>query len=105
MESFVFSKLLPTIDLTPNKADDVDTSSFEQKQEELNKWKEEAAADKEKLKALQKEIKKARDQQGPVQMILGGMGKAVDNIASIVAEPVAAAAKVIEGLASTSKKN
>jgi len=86
VENFVFSELLPTIDLTPNKADDVDTSSFEQKQEEMNKWKEEAAADKEKLKELQKEIEKARAEQGPVEMIMGGFGKAADNIVRFVAE-------------------
>lgn len=86
VENFIFSELLPTIDLTPNEAGDVDTSSFEQKQEEMIKLKEEALADKEKLKELQKEIEKARAEQGPVEMIMGGFGKAADNIVRFVAE-------------------
>lgn len=80
LENFVFSGLVPIIDLTPNKAGDVDTSSYEQKQEEMIKLMKEAVADKEKLKELQKEVEKARDEQGPCQMILGGVGKGVDNV-------------------------
>lgn len=86
VENFVWN-LVPTIDLTPDKADDVDTSSFEEKQEEMIKLKEEALADKEKLKELQKEIEMTRVEQSPVQMMLGGLGRVVVGLVRFVAEP------------------
>ena len=103
MERFVFSELLPTIDLTPDKAEDVDTSSFEQKQDELSKWKAEAEADREKIFALQKEIKKTKEPEGPCQKILSGIGLGVDNLGSAFALPVSAIARAISGRASSSQ--
>ena len=52
-------------------------------------WKMLAAGSNEaKIKSLQEEVKKAREEQGPTQMILGGAGKFVDNMASVVKEGI-----------------
>ena len=74
--------------MTPGKANDIDTTSFEQRQEEIARLMENAACNEAKIKSLQEEVKKAREEQGPTQMILGGAGKFVDNVAFAVKEGV-----------------
>jgi len=59
LENFVFN-LFPSINLTPEKADDIDTASFEQKQEQIAKMMEEAASDKDRIESLRKELEDAK---------------------------------------------
>jgi len=72
LEKFV-ANLLPSIDLTPNKADDVDTASFEKKQEEIVKLMERAASNEARMKRLEKEVEEAIKAQG----VWSGLCKAV----------------------------
>ena len=54
LENFVFSDdLLPPIDLTKDLAKDIDTTTFEQKKEELVLLTEKAKLDEKKMKKLQ----------------------------------------------------
>lgn len=57
LENFVFSESLPIIDLTPNRAQEIDTASFEKKQEELMKKDK---SNKAKIEVLKKELEKEK---------------------------------------------
>jgi len=96
LENFVFD-VLPSINLTPEAAADIDTASFEQKQSEIVKLIERSTANEEKMKSLQEQVEKARDEAGPLQMMLGGVGKLGDKYAG-------APLRLIEGLITKSLK-
>ena len=56
LENFVLSDLLPSIHLTKDKANNVDTDNFEQKQKELVKLTKKAKLDEKRIKDLQEQV-------------------------------------------------
>jgi len=69
LENFVFN-VLPFIDLTPDQAEDIDTTTFEQKQSEIVELIEKSKSDDAKMKSLQEQVEKSRDGSGTLQKAL-----------------------------------
>ena len=112
----VFINELPTVNLTPGKANDVVTNELEKMAEEMEKFRQEAIKDKGRLRDLEKQLKDARNTDGPLEIVLqlqdlkntgpleavlGTVGKALD----AVADPTTLAATALGGLIGSAGPN
>ena len=104
----VFINELPTVNLTPGKANDVVTNELEKMAEEMEKFRQEAIKDKDRLRDLEKQLQDARNNGGPLEIVLhlqepkntggpledvlGNVGKALDAV-----NPTKLAAKALSG--------
>ena len=66
----VFINELPTVNLTPGKANDVVTNELEKMAEEMEKFRQEAIKDKDRLRDLEKQLKESRNTGGPLAIVL-----------------------------------
>ena len=68
---------LPFVNLTPNKAQDVKTESYEQLSEQMETFRQKATEDKNRIAKLERDLKKAKaNRRGPFE-VLGG---AIDTV-------------------------
>ena len=66
----VFINELPTVNLTPGKANDVVTNELEKMAEEMEKFRQEAIKDKDRLRELEKQLQEAKNKDGPLEVVL-----------------------------------
>ena len=93
----VFINELPTVNLTPGKANDVVTNELEKMAEEMEKLRQEAIKDKDRLRDLEKQLQEAKNTGGPLEVVLGNVGKVLDAVGEKVGKVLDADATEVLG--------
>ena len=79
-----FIKEMPFVNLTPNKAKDVETASYEQLSEGMESYRKKASEDTKRIAILEADLEKAKaNKDGPFALF----GKALDKLGEEIIKP------------------